>query len=64
MLEAERKLKAWMENTPFYLQLQWFDTVENVKVSSILINKTVDDRDHIEGRHVSGKTRSQTDRLI
>ena len=39
VLEAERKLKAWMENTPVYLQLQWFDTVENVKVSSILINK-------------------------
>ena len=39
VLEAERKLKAWMENTPVYLQLQWFDTVENVKVSSILTNK-------------------------
>ena len=39
VLEAERKLKAWMENTPVYLQLQWFDTVENVKVSSILMNK-------------------------
>ncbi len=39
VLEAERKLKAWIENTPIYLQLQWFDTVENVKVSSILTNK-------------------------
>jgi len=28
-----------MENTPIYLQLQWFDTVENVKVSSILTSK-------------------------
>lgn len=39
VLEAERKLKAWIDNTPIYLQLQWFDTVENVKVSSILTNK-------------------------
>ena len=39
VLEAERKLKAWMENTPIYLQLQWFDTVENVRVSSILTSK-------------------------
>ena len=38
-IEAERKLKSWMENTPIYLQLQWFDTVENVKVSSILTSK-------------------------
>ena len=27
-----------MENTPVYLQLQWFDTVEEVKVSSELRN--------------------------
>ena len=39
VLEAERKLKAWIDNTPVYLQLQWFDTVENVKVSSVLTNK-------------------------
>ena len=39
VLEAERKLKSWMENTPIYLRLQWFDTVENVKVSSILTSK-------------------------
>ncbi len=39
VLEAERKLKAWIDNTPIYLQLQWFDTVENVKVSSVLTNK-------------------------
>ena len=39
VLEAERKLKSWIENTPIYLQLQWFDTVENVRVSSILTNK-------------------------
>ena len=29
---------SWMENTPVYLQLQWFDTVEEVKVSSELRN--------------------------
>ena len=39
ILEAERRLKSWMENTPVYLQLQWFDTVENVKVSSMLTSK-------------------------
>ena len=39
ILEAERRLKAWIENTPIYLQLQWFDTIENVKVSSILTSK-------------------------
>ena len=39
VLEAERRLKAWIDNTPVYLQLQWFDTVENVRVSSILTNK-------------------------
>ncbi len=26
-------LKSWLCNTPLYLQLQWFDTVENVDVS-------------------------------
>lgn len=39
VLEAESRLKTWIENTPVYLQLQWFDTVENVKVSSILSSK-------------------------
>ena len=29
---------SWMENMPVYLQLQWFDTVEEVKVSSELRN--------------------------
>ena len=38
-LDDELKLKGWIENTPLYLQLQWFDTVENVRVSSILSNK-------------------------
>lgn len=38
-LKAEKKLKSWMENTPLYLQLQWFDTVENVRVSTKLTSK-------------------------
>lgn len=38
-LEEERKLKAWMENTPLYLQLQWFDTIETISISSKLKNK-------------------------
>ena len=33
------KLRSWLENTPLYLQLQWFDTVEEVKVSSELHNR-------------------------
>jgi transposase len=35
-LELEKKLKAWLGNTPIYLMLQWFDTVESVKVSNKL----------------------------
>ncbi len=38
-LEVEDKLKSWMNNTPIYLQLQWFDTVEEVKISSELRSK-------------------------
>ena len=38
-VDLEEKLLRWMENTPVYLQLQWFDTVEEVKVSSELRNK-------------------------
>jgi transposase len=38
-LALERKLKSWLENSPIYLVLQWFDTVEDVKVSSKLISK-------------------------
>ncbi len=38
-VDLEEKLLSWMENTPVYLQLQWFDTVEEVKVSSELRNK-------------------------
>lgn len=33
ILDNELKLKSWLCNTPLYLQLQWFDTVESVDVS-------------------------------
>lgn len=39
ILSNELKLKSWMCNTPLYLQLQWFDTVENVRVSVKLKNR-------------------------
>jgi hypothetical protein len=35
-LKKEKKLKSWLENTPIYIILQWFDTVESVTVSSKL----------------------------
>lgn len=38
-LNDEKALKSWLENTPVYLQLQWFDTVENTTVSSELRNR-------------------------
>ena len=38
-LQQVKKLRSWVENTPLYLQLQWFDTVEEVRVSSELFNK-------------------------
>lgn len=38
-LDDEKALKSWLQNTPIYLQLQWFDTVENTSVSSELRNK-------------------------
>jgi len=36
VLDAEKKLKSWLNNTSLYLQLQWFDTVESVDVSAKL----------------------------
>lgn len=39
ILDEEKKLKSWLEKTPLYLQLQWFDTIESVKISSRLKNK-------------------------
>ncbi len=38
-IQLEQKLKSWLDNTPLYLQLQWFDTVEEVNVSSKLHTK-------------------------
>ena len=38
-LKLERKLKNWLNDSPIYLVLQWFDTVEGVKVSSKLLAK-------------------------
>lgn len=38
-LAMEKKLKSWLNNTPIYLVLQWFDTVEEVKVSTKLHSK-------------------------
>lgn len=38
-IEKELELKSWLNNTPIYLQLQWFDTVESVNVSIKLKNK-------------------------
>lgn len=35
-LKLEGQLKSWLSNTPLYLILQWFDTVEEVKISSKL----------------------------
>lgn len=35
----KKKLLTWLKNTPVYLTLQWFDVVEEVKVSSQLIAK-------------------------
>ena len=34
--KQEARLLAWLKNTPLYLQLQWFDAIESVKVSSEL----------------------------
>jgi len=38
-IKKELDLKTWLNNTPLYLQLQWFDTVESVDVSVKLKNK-------------------------
>ena len=38
-LDREDRLKSWLKNTPIYLILQWFDAVEEVKVSTKLLSK-------------------------
>ena len=35
----KKRLLTWLKNTPVYLTLQWFDAVEEVKVSSKLLSK-------------------------
>ena len=35
-INLERKLKCWLNDTPLYLQLQWFDVIEGVQISSKL----------------------------
>jgi hypothetical protein len=37
-----KKLYNWINNTPLYLQLQWFDTVERVDISTKLRNRRWD----------------------
>ena len=38
-LNANHKLLTWIKNTPLYIQLQWFDAVENVTISDTLKTK-------------------------
>ena len=38
-LKTTKKLNSWVSNTPLYLQLQWFDMVESVEISSKLRNR-------------------------
>ena len=38
-LALEKKLKRWLENTPLYVVLQWFDTIESTTVTSRLKSK-------------------------
>lgn len=39
ILNRELKLRSWLENTPIYLQLQWFDTIESIEISSEIKKK-------------------------
>jgi transposase len=39
ILNIKKKSKTWLENTPIYGVLQWFDTIEGVRVSSALMTK-------------------------
>ena len=38
-LKHKEKLLSWMKNTPVYLTLQWFDAIEEVKVSTKLLSR-------------------------
>ena len=37
-LEIAKKLKTWIDNTPLYLQLQWFDVNKHAKIFTKLRN--------------------------
>ena len=39
ILKSKKKLLSWLKNTPVYLTLQWFDAVEEVKVSTKLLSR-------------------------
>ncbi len=39
ILKAKKKLLSWLKNTPVYLTLQWFDAIEEVKVSAKLLSR-------------------------
>ena len=39
ILKTKKKLLSWMKNTPVYLTIQWFDAVEEVKVSTKLLSR-------------------------
>ena len=39
VLKNKKKLLSWMKNTPVYLTLQWFDAIEEVKVSTKLLSR-------------------------
>jgi hypothetical protein len=38
-IDLEKKLRTWLCNTPLYLILQWFDTMDGIRVSSSLRSK-------------------------
>ena len=38
-IKLENKLRYWLDDSPIYIVLQWFDTVEGVNVSSKLTSK-------------------------
>ena len=38
-LDKENELKSWLNKTPLDLVLQWFDTIEEVRVSDKLRTK-------------------------
>ena len=39
VLKTKKKLFSWLKNTPVYLTFQWFEVVEEVKLSSKLLSK-------------------------